>query len=499
MKPGNLITRLCFLEVNCMCSSKTNEIKSASVRVRFAPSPTGYPHIGNLRTALFNWLFARHNGGSFLVRIEDTDKERSREEYTQALFDGLEWLNLSSDEPVMIQSEQLPIHQKLIQNLLDRGLAYKCTCTQEEVLERHKQRKGADDLFVHYDGHCRNNVIDENKPYVIRFALPEDRTHVSFEDLVRGVLTIALDQLDDFIIVRSDGMPIYNFVVVADDISMRITHILRGEDHIINTYKQILLYEALGSTVPRFGHFPMILGPSGDRLSKRDAATSVLDYRNDGYLPDALFNYLVRLGWAHGDQEVFSRAEMTQFFSLDDVGKKGAIFDPQKLLWLNGVYIRAADNQELLSRLTTDVAPTLKKDLSSWDDAQLLVLVALYKERVKTLREMVDEMRLLSHGPREGIYEDAEKWIVAATGDLLLDVMKTIESVDTFTVENIAEALKKYAKEQGVKLVAIAQPIRLALIGKTASPGIFEMLAFLGKQESLERLRTFQHWVAQQR
>jgi glutamyl-tRNA synthetase len=487
-----------------MSSSKTSSgseslLKNSSVRVRFAPSPTGYPHIGNLRTALFNWLFARHNGGAFLVRIEDTDQERSREEYTQALFDGLAWLNLSSDEPVVIQTEQLPEHQRLVADLLVRGCAYKCTCTQEEVLERHKILKGADDLFVHYDGHCRKHSIDENKPYVIRFALPEDRTHVSFDDLVRGQLTIALDQLDDFIIVRSDGMPIYNFVVVADDILMRITHILRGEDHIINTYKQILLYEALGRSIPRFGHFPMILGPSGDRLSKRDAATSVLDYRNDGYLPDALFNYLVRLGWAHGDQEVFTRDELVQHFSLDDVGKKGAIFDPQKLLWLNGVYIRAADNQELLSRLTTDVAPTLTKELSAWGDTQLLQAVALYKERVKTLREMADEMRLIYHGPREGEYQDAEQWINAATADLMLDVMKTLESVDAFTVETIAEALKKYAKEQSLKLVAIAQPIRLALLGKTTSPGIFELLAFLGKQESLERMRTFQHWVAQQR
>jgi glutamyl-tRNA synthetase len=487
-----------------MSSSKTSSgsessFKNSSVRVRFAPSPTGYPHIGNLRTALFNWLFARHNGGAFLVRIEDTDKERSREEYTQALFDGLAWLNLSSDEPVVIQTEQLPEHQRLVADLLARGCAYKCTCTQEEVLERHKQSKGGDNLFVHYDGHCRRNAIDESKPYVIRFALPEDRTHVSFDDLVRGPLTIALDQLDDFIIVRSDGMPIYNFVVVADDILMRITHILRGEDHIINTYKQILLYEALGHSIPRFGHFPMILGPSGDRLSKRDAATSVLDYRNDGYLPDALFNYLVRLGWAHGDQEVFTRAELIQHFSLDDVGKKGAIFDPQKLLWLNGVYIRAADNQELLLRLTTDVAPTLKGELSSWSDTQLLMAVALYKERVKTLREMADEIRLVFHGPREGEYQDVEQWINAATADLMLDVMKTLESVDAFTVETIAEALKKYAKEQSLKLVAIAQPIRLALLGKTTSPGIFELLAFLGKQESLERMRTFQHWVAQRR
>lgn len=482
-----------------MCSSKTDSVKTASVRVRFAPSPTGYPHIGNLRTALFNWLFARHNGGAFLVRIEDTDLERSRPEYTQALFDGLAWLNLSSDEPVMIQSEQLPVHQKLVQNLLDRGLAYKCTCTQEEVLERHKKRMGAEDLFVHYDGHCRKHAIDENKPYVVRFALPEDRTQVAFEDLVRGPLTIALDQLDDFIIVRSDGMPIYNFVVVADDITMRITHILRGEDHIINTYKQILLYEALDASLPRFGHFPMILGPSGDRLSKRDAATSVLDYRKDGYIPDALFNYLVRLGWAHGDQEVFSREELVEHFSLDDVGKKGAIFDPQKLLWLNGVYIRATDNQELLTRLTTDVEPALAKELSSWNESQLLSLVALYKERIKTLRELADEMKLLYHGPREWVYDDAEQWITASTADLMLDVIKTLESLNDFTVEIIAEALKKYAKERSVKLVAIAQPIRLALLGKTASPGIFELLAFLGKQESLERMRTFQHWVAQQR
>jgi glutamyl-tRNA synthetase len=278
---------------------------------------------------------------------------------------------------------------------------------------------------------------------------------------------------------------------------MRITHILRGEDHIINTYKQILLYEALGAPLPRFGHFPMILGQSGERLSKRDAATSVLDYRNDGYMPDALFNYLIRLGWAHGDQEVFSREEMINLFSFDDVGKKGAIFDPQKLLWLNGVYIRAASDQELLTRMTRDVVHSLRSDLASWSDAQVVQAIALYKERVKTLVELADELRLLSKGSEEGNYVEADKWINAETPALLDGMIETIEKESDFTVEIIAEALKNYAKERGVKLVAIAQPIRLALVGKTTSPGIFELLAFLGKQESVTRMKTFQRWVAQ--
>lgn len=474
-----------------MCSVKTE------VRVRFAPSPTGYPHIGNIRTALFNWLFARHTGGKFLVRIEDTDKERSSEEYTQAIFDGLSWLGLSSDEPVVIQSEQLPNHQRLIQELLARGLVYKCTCSQEEVLARHQARMGADNTFVRYDGHCKEHGIDESKPYVIRFALPAGREKVAFDDLIRGPLEIGADQLDDFIIVRSDGMPVYNFVVVADDILMRITHILRGEDHIINTYKQILLYEALGAPLPRFGHFPMILGQSGERLSKRDAATSVLDYRNDGYMPDALFNYLIRLGWAHGDQEVFSREEMVNLFSFDDVGKKGAIFDPQKLLWLNGVYMRAASDQELLTRMTRDVVHSLRNDLASWNDAQVLQAIALYKERAKTLVELADELRLLCKGPEAGHYVEADAWINAETPALLEGMIETIEKEADFTVEIIAEALKNYAKGRGVKLVAIAQPIRLSLVGKTTSPGIFELLAFLGKQESVTRMKTFQRWVAQ--
>jgi len=323
--------------------------KNNNVRVRFAPSPTGYLHIGNLRTALFNWLFARHYDGTFLVRLEDTDRERSTKEYADSLFDILEWIGLTSDEPVIKQTDRFGEYKQLIEQLLEQGKAYRCFCSSEEIEARQKAA-GLDPAYAGYDSFCANGTHgknDSSKPYVIRFKIPRNIEEITFNDLIRGQITVKTAELDDFVIARSDGTPTYNFVVVIDDAAMRITHVIRGEDHISNTPKQIFLYQAFGYKVPQFAHMPLILGPSGARLSKREAATSVVDYRGEGYLPDALINYLARLGWSHGDQEIFTRQELIDYFTIDNVGKKGSIFDKEKLDWVNGLYMRQVANVKL--------------------------------------------------------------------------------------------------------------------------------------------------------
>ncbi|GMU19625.1 MAG: hypothetical protein AMXMBFR12_08170 [Candidatus Babeliales bacterium] len=340
---------------------------SDSVRVRFAPSPTGHLHIGGMRSAIFNWLFARHYNGAFLLRIEDTDVERSKKEYTDSILASFAWMHVDWDEPVVIQSERIARHKEVAAQLLAQGKAYYCTCSQEQVVERIKNKPGFDENFIKYDGFCRDK---KNNSGAIRFRIPNNCQAIKWHDLIRDEIRIEPDQLDDFIIVRSDGTPMYNFVVVVDDADMRITHVIRGEEHIANTPKQILLYQACNFKLPEFAHLPMSLGSDGSKLSKRDAATGVFEYKAAGYLPDALFNYLVRLGWAHGDQEIFTKDEMITYFDLAHVGKKGAIFDQQKLDWLNGVYMRDTLDVQLLDIILKDIQPTLLTDLPKWHQKQ---------------------------------------------------------------------------------------------------------------------------------
>jgi glutamyl-tRNA synthetase len=458
------------------------------VRLRFAPSPTGHLHIGGLRTIIFNWLYARHHQGSFLIRIEDTDLERSKAEYTESILHTLQWMGVESDEQVVIQSERVPEHRRIAHMLVEQGKAYYCSCSQEEVIERHKQKYGADDMFIKYDGACRGTVVAHpTKKSVIRFALPQDIVQVSWNDLVRGHISTQVDQLDDFIIVRSDGMSMYNFAVVIDDAYMRISHVIRGEEHVSNTPKQILLYQALGYLLPEFAHVSMILGPSGEKLSKRDGATSVLEYKAMGYLPDALFNYLVRLGWAHGDQELFTRQELITLFTIEGVHKKPAIFDVVKLEWFNGMYIRQTSDQILWKYLVDDVRHPLFKELA-WTDVQINTAIGLYKERVKTLGELAQELLVL-HGPAISYNkEDSVQHITPETANHLRELVKILAPMDSFTVDLIAEQMKALAKTLGVKLVQLAQPTRIALVGKSSSPAIFDLLAFLGKQESIRRI-----------
>jgi glutamyl-tRNA synthetase len=466
-----------------------------TIRVRFAPSPTGNLHIGGLRAALFNWLFARHNNGVFLLRIEDTDLERSKPEYTDSILQSLEWTGIKSDEPIVIQSRRNAEHQKFIKRLLDEGKAYRCYCTEQEIEERKKSLGDAAE-YATYDGHCRNRVSlgdDATKPYAVRFAVPVGP--ITWDDLIRGIITIESEQVGDFVIARSDSTPIYNLVVVVDDIDMKITHVIRGEEHIANTPKQILLYQACECPVPQFAHLPLILGPSGAKLSKRDAATSVIDYRDAGYLPEALINYLARLGWSHGDQEVFTRDELISYFSLDQVGKSGGIFDQQKLDWLNSTYLRAMTDKALLLYAVGFVDSNLLQKVSRWNEEQILSLVALYKERVKTVLELTVELCALHDGPTTFSSEDIAMWGGAQLPQLLHDLEQCLANLSTYSTDTIRDALKQFSKEHDKKLVAIAQPLRLALVGKTASPGVFELLAILGKEESVRRLQRLAAYI----
>lgn len=461
-----------------------------TVRVRFAPSPTGHLHIGGLRTALFNWLFARHHGGAFLLRIEDTDAERSTQEYRDSILHSFAWVQLEHDEEIVTQSERIAEHQKVAQQLVDAGKAYRCFCSPEDLTARY-QRETSGDFFVVYDGYCRNRVVqdgDDAKQHVIRFKLPADRTELSFDDLIKGKITINFDQMDDFIIVRSGGFPMYNFVVVVDDAFMRITHIIRGEEHIINTPKQILLNEACGYPIPRFGHLPLILGPSGDKLSKRDGATSVVEYRRDGYIAHALLNYLARLGWSHGDQEIFSLSELIEYFSLEQIGRTGAIFDFEKLAWVNTVYLKVMTEEEILDAIVRDVDSHFLTRFR-WDAEMVKRVIALYKERVKTLKMLVVESLLVHDGASERDVADMKKWITADTQQHLDAVIELLEKQELLTHDGCAVIVKELAATLGIKLVTLLQPIRLALLGKASGPGVFDLLAILGKIETVARLK----------
>lgn len=464
----------------------------SNIRVRMAPSPTGFLHLGGLRTALFNWLFAAHNNGTFLVRIEDTDLERSKPEFTASIIEALDWASIQSAEPLVIQSEHIKRHQEVAYKLLAEGKAYKCFCTQQE-LESRLGTNVSQDGYTKYDKKCCGiSDIGRTEPFAIRFKIPDNLERVSFSDLIHGEISFDTEQLDDFIIVRSDGTPMYNFVVVVDDADMRITHVIRGDDHISNTPKQILLYQAAQFALPIFAHVPMILGADGQRLSKRHAATAVIDYRKNGFLAEALCNYLVRLGWSHGDQEVFTREELINYFTLDQVGKKAAIFDTKKLEWLNGLYIRQKTGEELAQLITRDVDSNFKTRLANWPENQIYKILELYKDRVKTLCELIEEINAAYAGPvaftdleLEKIKRDAHAQI------LMLKVAHVLREQENFVAPDITTSLKNICKEEKIGLVEIAQPLRIALIGKAASPSIFELLEIIGKSESIKRLDFF--------
>lgn len=457
------------------------------VRVRFAPSPTGHLHLGGARTALFNWLFARHNKGTFILRIEDTDRTRSTEEYIDAIIEGMKWLGLDWDEGPYRQTDRFNIYKDYADKLLREGKAYYCYCSPEE-LEKRRQEALAQERSPKYDGRCRNIQKGQEKNAAIRFMMPQEGATV-VDDLMKGRVVFDNSQLDDLIIMRSDGTPTYNFVVVVDDVDMGITHVIRGDDHLNNTPKQLHIYKAFGYGIPAFAHLPMILGPDKARLSKRHGATSVTSYKEMGYLSDAFVNYIVRLGWAHGDQEIFTRDELIKYFSLEDVGKSAAVFNSEKLLWLNGQYLKNTPTEKLVELVMPFlVREKIIREDQTLDKKWLSKAIVTLKERARTLVE-------LAHSLRFYIAEDIEynekakgKFLNEKNLPYLLDIKTELETLDNFAAQEIEKVFISLVEKHNTKLGNIAQPVRVAITGKTESPGIFEVLEIVGKEKTLKRL-----------
>ncbi len=456
----------------------------SDVVTRFSPSPTGTLHIGGARTALFNWLFARHNRGKFILRIEDTDVVRSADEFTRAIVESLKWLGIDWDEGPYFQSKRIDIYREHIRRLLDEGKAYYCDCAPEEV-ERKRKKALMEGKKPKYDGRCRGRNLGPGPDRVVRFKSPQTGTTV-VNDVIKGSVAFDNRELDDLVIQRSDGMPTYNFAVVVDDLTMGITHVIRGDDHLNNTPRQILIYSALGANPPVFAHVPMILGRDRTRLSKRHGATSVLAYRDAGYLPEAMVNYLVRLGWSYGDQEIFSREELIEKFSLENIGKSAGIFDPEKLLWLNGHYIREADPHRLARLLAPFLA---ERKYAPCDETYLVRAIKTLQPRSKTLAEMADALDFYLLDRIEYDPKAARKFLKPSSIEVFKDLVEKLERLDAFTEEDLERIFRDTSEKLGVKLGKIAQPVRVALTGRTASPGLFEIIDILGKDRTVRRLR----------
>ena len=472
---------------------------SRPARLRFAPSPTGYLHVGGARTALFNWLYVKRFGGQFLLRIEDTDKARSTDESTRAIFDGMNWLGLGWDEEVVYQGANLDRHRRDAQALLERRAAYRCFCTQAELEERRAAADGRKEAFK-YDRRC-DRLPDEEvarrvaagDPFVIRFRVPEQTGVTAWEDLVHGRIAFPNKDIEDFVVLRSDATPIYNMAVVSDDIAMRITLVMRGDDHISNTPKQILLYEALGAPLPQFAHLPMIHGLDGKKLSKRHGATAVADYQHQGILPGAMLNFLALLGWSPGnDVEVMTLDEMVELFSPDGLQKKAAIFDPKKLEWMNGQHLSRVPLEELEPRVTPAIvaaglATTAQLEA---DRPRYLALLELLRVRARTIDDVV---RQAAPYLKDAIDYDPEAWAktfkdAPSSAEILRATHDRLAAVPSWDAEPMEQALRGLAEERGVAAGKIFTPLRVALTGLTVSPGIFEVLGMIGRDRSLRRI-----------
>jgi glutamyl-tRNA synthetase len=469
-------------------------------RLRFAPSPTGYLHVGGARTALFNWLYARKFGGQFLLRVEDTDRARSTDASTLAIFEGLEWLGLDWDEPPVYQGANLERHRADAQRLLDANAAYRCFCTAAELDEQRKAAEARGDAF-RYDRRCDRlpaeevrRRVDAGTPFVVRFRMPEGET--SWVDLVHGRIAFPNKDIGegDFIVLRSDATPIYNMAVVSDDIAMGITLVMRGDDHISNTPKQILLYRALGAELPQFAHLPMIHGTDGKKLSKRHGATAVGDYQHLGILPEAMNNFLALLGWSPGgDREVMTRAEMVELFSSDGLSKKAAVFDPQKLEWMNGQHLMLMPLEELAPRVTAALSAAglaTAEELDGRPDWYRMLL-ELLRVRSRTIDELVRQSVPYLRDPVEYDADAVAKlWLKdPATADALLaGARATLEALPDWTPAAMEPALREEAERRGVGAGKLFQPLRVALTGVTATPGMFDVLALLGRERSIARI-----------
>ena len=469
----------------------------SEVRVRFAPSPTGYLHIGGVRTALYSWLWARQHGGKFILRIEDTDRERSTDESIQIVFESMRWLGLDWDEgPEVggphgpyVQSERLDIYASFAEKLIETGHAYRCYATKEEIAaarEAH-QRTGTKEGF-RFESPWRDRTDPPQDPqarYVIRFRAPHIGS-TRWKDAVKGEIEIQHSTLQDFILLRPDGMPLYNFGCVIDDLTMGVTLVARGDDHVINTAPQILLYQALAAPVPEFAHMPMVLAPNGEKLSKRHAAVGVLEYRDMGYLPDGVINYLARLGWSHGDQEIFTRAELVEKFSWDRVGSTAGRYDAKKFLHVQEEHLRMLPDAEL-ARKSVPFLERIGIEVEA-DDPTLLRAIPFVKPRASTL---IDVAEAVDYFLRDIVFEEKgrQKFLVPDNADNLLRLADVVERVDPFDTRTLEETVKSWMEENELPMKSVAQPARVAMTGRTRSPGLFEVMQVLGKQKTVQRLR----------
>lgn len=476
-----------------------------NIRVRFAPSPTGYLHVGGARTAIFNWLFARKHGGQFLLRIEDTDVARSGDEMVEAIIKGMQWLGLNWDEEIVYQSARLAVYQAQAAQLIADGKAYKCFCSKEELeAKRQKTAKEKRDYKYKHERTCLNRKTEEieafekeGRPFVVRFKLPEGET--VFSDQVYGEIRVNHAQLDDFIIQRSDGYPTYHLAVVVDDHEMAISHIIRGDDHLSNTPKHVLLFQAFGWTCPIFAHVPLILGADKHRLSKRHGATAVGEYEKSGYLAEAFLNFLSLLGWSSGDdRELFSREELIQEFDLSGIQKKSAVFDEKKLEWLNGQYLMSLDDRKLLELVSPSLlkAGLVTDDTLFKDKEYVLKIIALLKPRLKRLSEISDMSRYFFRDPETYAEKAVKKhWSSPDVIEQLTSLKDRLEEISDFNTAGIEPVIRGLAEELNKGAGKIIHPLRLALTGVSFSPGIFEVMELLGKETVMNRLKTAIHFL----
>ncbi|ELY2908046.1 glutamate--tRNA ligase [Cronobacter dublinensis] len=464
------------------------------IKTRFAPSPTGYLHVGGARTALYSWLFARHEGGEFVLRIEDTDLERSTPEAIEAIMDGMNWLSLEWDEGPYFQTKRFDRYNAVIDEMLAAGTAYKCYCSKErlEALREEQMAKGEK---PRYDGRCRHGHEHhaDDEPCVVRFANPQEGS-VVFDDQIRGPIEFSNLELDDLIIRRTDGSPTYNFCVVVDDWDMEITHVIRGEDHINNTPRQINILKALGAPVPLYAHVSMINGDDGKKLSKRHGAVSVMQYRDDGYLPEALLNYLVRLGWSHGDQEIFSREEMIAHFSLGAVSKSASAFNTDKLQWLNHHYINTLAPEYVATHLQWHIE---QENIDTRNGPQLAELVKLLGERCKTLKEMAQTCRYFYEDFSEFDADAAKKHLRPVARQPLEVVRDKLAALTDWTAENVHHAIQATADELEVGMGKVGMPLRVAVTGAGQSPGLDVTVHAIGKSRSVERINKALAFIAE--
>jgi len=454
------------------------------IRTRFAPSPTGYLHIGGARTALFSWLYAKKQGGEFVLRIEDTDRERSTQEAVDAILEGMNWLGLNHDEGPVYQTDRYDRYKEVTQSLLDQGDAYYCNCSRER-LDKMREEQMANKQKPKYDGCCREKGLSEADDTVIRFKNPLEG-NVEITDHVRGQVVISNQELDDLIIERSDGNPTYNLTVVVDDLDMEISHVIRGDDHLNNTPRQINILKALGAHIPEYAHVPMINGTDGKKLSKRRDAVSVMQYRDDGYLKDAVINYLVRLGWSHGDQEVFTLDEMIEKFDIDDINKSSSSLSVEKLQWLNQHYMKQMTAEQLAQELQFYIK---QADLDVSNGPNLVEVMKVYQDRCSTLVELVEDIRYFYEDISEYNPKQAKKQFKAPAGKVLQALLEAYEALDDWTAAEIHQVVENTVEKLEVGFGKVGQPLRLAVTGHGKSPSIDVTLELLGKKETLIRLR----------